>query len=288
MPAFTLGKTTINYVQAGHGVPFVFQHGIGGDVRQPRKVFSPPPDVRLLSFDARAQGSTVWSGDAAELSFTTFGDDLIGLLNHLGIARAVVGGISMGAAVALNAATRYPERIAGLVLARPAWLARPMARRTIGLFDLVSHLLRELDFSIATDEGLDWAWRKLERNQVFAALARRYSDAAWSLRNQLTAQRALDGVARLERLPRDRPIADLRRLAVLQVPTIVLAHHQDPIHPFAYGQRLAKAIPGARLVEVTSRSANRQQHAAEMQHLIAAFLHELTGAPSRGLQRAAA
>ena len=288
MPAFTLGTASINYIDVGRGVPFVFQHGIGGNVRQPRKIFSPPPGVRLLSFDARAHGSTVWSGDAAELSFNTFADDLVGLLNHLGIAHAMVGGISMGAGVALNAATRYPERIAGLVLARPAWLARPMPRRTIGLFDLLVNVLRELDFSIATDEGLDWAWRKLERNPVFAALAHRYSDTAWSLRNQLTAQRAVDGVARLERLPRDRPIADLRQPTVLHVPTVVLAHQQDPIHPFAYGQRLANAIPGARLVEVTSRSTNRQQHAAEMQQHIAAFLHELTGAPSRGLQRAAA
>ena len=147
MSSFTLGTATLNYTDVGTGLPFVFQHGIGGDVRQPSKVFSPPSGVRLLSFDARAHGSTVWSGDPYELSFDSFGDDLIGLLNHLGIARAVVGGISMGAGIALNAATRYPERIAGLVLARPAWLALPMPRRIIALFDLVASALRELDFS---------------------------------------------------------------------------------------------------------------------------------------------
>ena len=85
------------------------------------------------------------------------------MLNHLGLTRAVVGGISMGAGMALNAATRYPERVAGLVLARPAWLDRPMPRRTVRLFDLLAGLLRELAFSIATDEGLDWAWQKLSR-----------------------------------------------------------------------------------------------------------------------------
>jgi pimeloyl-ACP methyl ester carboxylesterase len=288
MPSFTLGTTTLNYIDAGCGLPFVFQHGIGGDISQPRKVLDPPRGVRLISFDARAHGSTVWSGDAAELSFETLGDDLIGLLNYLGVARAVVGGISMGAGVALNAAMRYPERVAGLVLARPAWLDRPMPRRTQRLFDLVAGLLRELAFSIATDEGLDWAWQKLERDAAFAAIARRCTDTAWSLRNQLTAERAVDGVARLERFPRDRPVADLRQLAALRVPTLVLAHQQDPIHPFAYGLCLAQAIPGARVVEVTSRSVSRQRHATEMRHSITAFVRRLSETTAWDVQRAAA
>jgi pimeloyl-ACP methyl ester carboxylesterase len=288
MPSFTCGTATLNFIDAGQGLPFVFQHGIGGDVRQPCKIVNPPPGVRLISFDARAHGSTVWSGDAAELSFDTLGDDLIGLLNHLGIARAVLGGISMGAGVALNAAARYPERTAGLVLARPAWLDRPMPTRTVGLFDLLAGLLRELAFSIATDEGLDWAWRKLEHDAAFAAITRGFTDTAWSLRNQLAAERAVDGVARLERFPRDRPVADLRQLAALHVPTLVLAHRQDPIHPFAYGWRLAQAIPGACVVELTSRSVSRQQHANEMQHGVAAFLRRLSEATPWGWQRAAA
>jgi pimeloyl-ACP methyl ester carboxylesterase len=288
MPAFTLGTATLNYTDTGSGLPFVLLHGIGGDVRQPRKVFSPPRGVRLLSFDARAHGSTAWCGDVAELEFDTFGDDLIGLLNHLGIARAVVGGISMGAGVALNAAVRYPERVAGLVLVRPAWLDRPMPRRTIALFDLLASLVRDLDFSIGTDEGLAWAWQKLDRDSAFAAIARRFPDTAWSLRNQLTAQRAIDGVARLERLPRDQPVADLHQVAALHVPTLSLAHRHDPIHPFAYARRLAEAIPGFRLVEVTSRSVDRERHATEVQHSIAAFLRHLSGAPMWSWQRAAA
>jgi pimeloyl-ACP methyl ester carboxylesterase len=286
MTSFTLGTATLNYTDVGTGLPFVFEHGIGGDVRQPSKVFSPPAGVRLLSYDARAHGSTVWSGDPYELSFDRFGDDLIGLLNHLGIARAVVGGISMGAGVALNAATRYPERVAGLVLARPAWLARPMPRRTIALFDLVASALRELDFGI--DKGLDWASSKLEGNPAFSAIARSYPDTAWSLRNQLTAERAVDGVARMERLPRDRPCTDLRQLEALDVATLVLAHRQDPIHPFAYGRRVADAIRGARLVEVTARSVNRRQHAAEMQRNLAKFLRQLTEDRTWSLRRAAA
>ena len=178
----------------------MFEHGIGGDVRQPSKVFSPPSGVRLLSYDASA--------------------------------------------------------------------------------------LRELDFSI--DKGLDWVSSKLEGNPAFSAIARSHPDTAWLLRNQFTAARALDGVARLERLPRDRPCTDLHQLEALDVPTLVLAHRQDPIHPFAYGRRLADAIRGARLVEVTARSVNRRQHAAEMQHNLAIFLRQITEDRTWSLRRAAA
>jgi len=290
MPVFTRGTTTFNYTSIGSGLPFVFLHGIGGGVRQPGKVLEPSPGVRLISFDARAHGATVWSGDPAELSFDTFGDDLIGLLNHLGVPRAVVGGISMGAGVALNAAVRYPERMAGLAFARPAWLDRPMPGNIIALFDLLSSVLRELNFSVTTAEGLDWAWRSLERNSTFARVARRYPHTAWSLRGQLTAQRAIDGVARLERVPRDRPVADLSEGTAIRVPTLVLAHREDPIHRIACGRRLAERIADARLVEVTPRSIDRKRHAIEVQHNIERFVGRIsdTQDPELELDRVAA
>jgi pimeloyl-ACP methyl ester carboxylesterase len=69
----------------------------------------------------------------------------------------------MGAGVALNVAARYPERVAGSVLARPAWLDRSMPDGTVALFALVARILRELGYSADTDEGLDWACRRLQR-----------------------------------------------------------------------------------------------------------------------------
>ena len=280
MPAFCIGDITFNYVDIGTGVPFVFEHGLGGDVRQPVNVFTPQQGVRLLALDARAHGETVWCGDPLELNFGTFADDLIALLNQVGVARAVVGGISMGAGVALNVAVRYPERVAGLVLSRPAWLDRTMPPRTVALYALIARLLRTLDYSADTDEGLDWAWRHLERDATFAAIAERYPDCAWSLRGQLMARRAVDGVARLERLPRDRPIQNLRAAATIRVPTLVLAHHDDPIHLCEFGTTLARAIPGAQCVEVTSKSIDRQRHDAQIQRAIAAFLDQYRDTPA--------
>jgi hypothetical protein len=79
-------------------------------------------------------------------------------------------------------------------------------------------------------------------------------------------------VARLERLPVDRPLADLGAAAAIGVPTVVLAHRQDPIHRFAFGARLAAAIPGAMLIVLTPKSIARERHAAEVQRCLEAFL----------------
>src|SRR5207244_2936176 len=105
-----------HYREAGDGLPFVFQHGLGGDVSQPFGLFRPPPGFRLLAFDCRGHGETRPLGDPEKVGIAPIADDLLALLDHLRIGRAVIGGISMGAAVALNFTLRYPQRVAGLVL----------------------------------------------------------------------------------------------------------------------------------------------------------------------------
>jgi pimeloyl-ACP methyl ester carboxylesterase len=268
MPTFSAGGLRFRYVDLGSGIPFVFQHGIGGDVRQPGGVFSPPPGVRLISFDARAHGQTLPLGDPATLRFDTFGDDLVALLDHLGLATAIVGGISMGAAVALNVAVRYPRRVAGLVLSRPAWVDGPMSPIALTVFNRIVHILKQ----IGDDDDRDAALVRLERDDAYAAIARDFPDAARSLRGQILEPRAIDALARLERLPRERPIQRLADAAAIRVPTLVLAHDRDPIHPLQFGVDLARMIDAARLVRLTPKSVDPHVHAAEVQRALTGFV----------------
>jgi pimeloyl-ACP methyl ester carboxylesterase len=264
MPVFRKDGLTFHYVDSGAGLPFVFQHGIGGDVRQPTGLFTPPAGVRLLSFDARAHGRTVPMCDPSELRFDVLADDLVAMLNYLEVPRAVVGGISMGAAIALNVAVRYPGRVAGLVLSRPAW---PMADDVVEVFDRVAWLLRT--------SPRDAAPRRLEQEPAFVALAERSADSAASLRTQVQEARALAAVARLERLPRDLPVAHVSDLKSIRVPTLVLAQHCDPLHPFELAAKLVRAISGARLAVLTPKSVDPARHAADVQRAVARFLAQL-------------
>jgi pimeloyl-ACP methyl ester carboxylesterase len=272
MATFERDGIVFHYLDVGQGTPFVFQHGIGGDVRQPAGLFAPSKGVRLLCLDARAHGRTQPLGDPSALTFDVFGDDLVAWLDHLGLERAIIGGISMGAGVALNVAVRYPERVAGLVLSRPAWLDGPMPPENVARYATIARLLRAAAAAGDQQHALRCAVAEFEASDDYRGLVASSSDTAQSLRGQLTNERAAAAVARLERLPADRPLADLRAAAAIRAPALVLAHRQDPIHRFAFGEKLAGAIPGARMVELTPKSIARERHAAEVQGCLGAFL----------------
>ena len=128
MPFLDRDGVRVNYRVEGDGLPFIFQHGLGGDVSQPFGVFTPAGGVRLIGMDFRGHGETRPLGEVAKLKIECLADDLVALLDHLEIDRAVIGGISLGAAVSVSTALRYPERVMGLVLSRPAWIDRPLTR----------------------------------------------------------------------------------------------------------------------------------------------------------------
>jgi pimeloyl-ACP methyl ester carboxylesterase len=276
MACFEHDGITFHYRDVGRGVPFVFQHGLGGDVRQPGSIFSPPPGVRVLCLDARAHGRTQPLGDPSALTFDTFGDDLVAWLDHLRLGRAVLGGISMGAGVALNVAVRHPERVAGLVLSRPAWLDGPMPPENVARYAAIARLLRAAGAAEHPEQALRSAVAEFEASEDYRGLLAGSPDTAQSLRGQLTNERAVAAVARLERLPADRPLADLRAAAAIRVPTLVLAHRLDPIHRFAFGEALARAIPRALLAELTPKSIARERHAPEVQRCLEVFLGRFT------------
>jgi pimeloyl-ACP methyl ester carboxylesterase len=255
-----------HYQSRGDGLPFLFQHGLGGDVNQPFGLYSPPAGIRLFSFDMRAHGQTRPVGDETLLSIATFADDLVALLGHLGVDRAVIGGISLGAAVAANVAIRYPERLIGLILSRPAWVEGPLPSN-VGLYGTIARLIRE--------NGAAAGLQRFHESLEFQEVLRESPDCANSLLGQFADARAEECVARLERIPSDRPAHDRSQYSAIAVPTLVLGNRQDPIHPWTTAQELASLIPAARLRELTPKSVSVSQHTADVQAAIDEFLHAL-------------
>ena len=271
MPPFLHDGIIFHYRESGQGVPFVFQHGLGGDANQTFGLFAPPPGYRLITMECRGHGETRPLGDPDKISLTTFVDDLCALLDHLALPQVIIGGISMGAAVSLMLTLRFPERIRGLVLSRPAWLDQPMPPNS-ALYPVIAQLIREYGAA----RGLEHFMQSVE----YLAIARTAPDAARSLRGQFTHPRAEETVAKLERIPHDTPSHDRQEWTTIAVPTLVLANRQDPIHPFAYGEIIAQIIPHAEFRELTSKSVDPARHAHETQGFIQSFLqHHI---PPRG------
>lgn len=264
-PFFTHDRLNFHYRDEGAGVPFFFQHGLGADVTQPFGLFNAPPGFRLIAFDCRAHGQTHPAGDRAKIHFVTFADDLLALMDHLKIDRAVVGGISMGAGLALNFTLRFPGRVLGLVLSRPAWLDAPHPWN-VKMFTLVSRLLRE--------HGAKRGQELFKHTEEYKEALLKWPDVANSLALQFESPQAEETAFKFERIINDAPNRDRSQWQSIRVPTLVLANRQDPIHPYEFGETLAQSIPGAGLKEITSKSVSLERHTADVQRHLSEFLQK--------------
>ncbi|MGA8857795.1 MAG: alpha/beta fold hydrolase [Candidatus Bathyarchaeia archaeon] len=108
----------IFYIEVGisKAAPIVLTHGFPFS----HEMWAPQIEVlqkqfRVIAYDLRGHGKSGVGDGQYTLEF--FVDDLLGLLDHLKIERAVLCGLSMGGYIALRAVERNPERVRGLILA---------------------------------------------------------------------------------------------------------------------------------------------------------------------------
>lgn len=263
MPYFEHDGLLFYYAVTGQGTPFVFQHGLGGSLDQIVKFYSPPLGVELVTFDFRAHGKTP-PDEQGKLNFKTFADDLLAFINHLGLNKVIVGGISMGAAVALNFTLRYTARVMGLILLRPAWLDGPMEHENRELFRTVARLIR--------DYGPEAGRRIFLNSEAYRQLSTTSPATAQSFLGQFDYEHASETAAKLECLPADQPSDDRSEWKRITMPALIMANKSDPVHPFEYGLEYAAAIAQAEFKELTPKSINEEQHNKEVRENINAFI----------------
>lgn len=118
MPHADLKDVTLGYEDVGSGPPVVWVHEYFGDHRSwgPQlTAFS--RSYRNVVYDARGYPSSTAPGEVEFYSQQAMIDDLDHLLDHLGIDRAVIAGLSMGGSVAINYGIQHPGRCLGLIVA---------------------------------------------------------------------------------------------------------------------------------------------------------------------------
>lgn len=116
MPVAEVRGQRLHYAESGGtGMPLVLSHGFlqDGEMFEPQ-VRDLAGRHRIITWDQRGHGRTVSTPEP--FSYWDSADDLAALLDHLGIERAVIGGMSQGGFISLRFALRYPNRAAGLVL----------------------------------------------------------------------------------------------------------------------------------------------------------------------------
>jgi pimeloyl-ACP methyl ester carboxylesterase len=250
----------------GGSMPFLFQHGMGGNANQPLGYIGDTPPSPVISLNARghAPSSDI---DPAAATFDTFAGDVIALADQLELARFVVGGISLGAGTALNLAIRYPSRVTALVLCRPAWLDRPQAEFNRHAFTEIADLLQSCSPETAAV--------RYTQTHTYQTVSDISPAAAASLLGQLTRPRAAQNAVILRAFPGSSPTISIDTWRAVEVPTLVIGHHDDPFHPHEIAQAHADTIPDATLRTVPSKDADPARFAADIQSALHDFLRQL-------------
>jgi 3-oxoadipate enol-lactonase len=222
----------IYYEIAGTGPPLVLIHGFSLDTRMWDDQFELlARHYRVLRYDALGFGkSDLPSG---EISHT---DDLLALLDLVGIAQAHVLGFSMGVWIAVEFALLHPETVSALILVDGILLGYPMGE--VGeSYALVGAKARASGAQAARELWLDQPLfaSAIERPDTAPRLRRIISDySGWHFAH-VAAYRPLDPPA-------------VQRLNEINAPTLIMVGECDlpPIHALA--DTLQRTVPSARKV----------------------------------------
>jgi pimeloyl-ACP methyl ester carboxylesterase len=226
------------------GPPLVLVHGLFLSHHLFDRLVERLPARRVITVDLRGHGRSTRPLEAYRYSWQLLGDDVVAVLDDLGIEQAVIGGLSLGAGVTVALAHVHPDRMAGMIVEMPV-LGRSEGFARV-FFGLAATAFRLNSLWLG---ALTRPLRHLPEppgpSELKLALdvARLHPIAAAALIEGLSAS--------------ELPIHDRATLSTISIPTLVIGHRFDPIHDLADAALLAERLPEAELVEVAHIAAFR-------------------------------
>ena len=246
----------------------VLLHGIllDASVNRPLAKTLAANGYRVMLLDLLGHGQSDKPTHASEHRMDLYAMQVVGLLDELQLDRVALGGVSLGADVALQAAIAAPDRTLGLILEMPVLeRATPAAALLFVPALLAFHYCRSLLrvptrlFARLPRTGLDFV------DMIETLLALHPDEAAAVLHGVLLG-----------------PIAPtVQQRKALTVPTLVIGHRHDPIHPHRDAVNLSRQLPHARLITAKSMAELRASPDRLLAEILA-FLESLDWSSSPG------
>ena len=245
----------IYYESHGTGRPVALAYGIGGNAGMwAPNVPALSSRHRLILWEPRGHARSDSPEDPTRVTFAHWGLDLHDLLDHLGLRRAVVGGLSLGGGIATRFALAHPDRVRALVAVDsssaaglPLSVANLVMRARSIEVTLAGGMDAMAEFSIASNPNI--AGRiKLDpraRDEIFA-MYRMLTPVGYA--NALRALLQMDYIT--------------ERLSDIAAPTLLVCGDEDPsLGPMRV---MAEKIKHAQVVLLSPAGhfANRDQPAA--------------------------
>ncbi|MEM0272267.1 MAG: alpha/beta hydrolase [Thermoprotei archaeon] len=225
----TINGANIYYEVLGSGEPLVLVEGWGYSSWMWYKQRVLASSLRLIIFDNRGVGLS----DPLDHPYTMgeFAEDLQGLLDHIGVDKAYILGVSMGGMIALEFVLRHPKRVKGLVVCStgPGRRGKPASQ------DVLKVMF----------ESPSWDLRASVRRKMSVAFSKRFQDE-----RKEEFEKVLD--LRLPWMPSQgslinqaSAVADfdvLDRLKEIVCPTLIVAGTEDLVVPYENSLELHSRI----------------------------------------------
>jgi pimeloyl-ACP methyl ester carboxylesterase len=240
MAHFSYGGQRLAYTIHGEGPPTVLTPGLllSQKMQTPLARSLAKRGNQVITLDPLGHGASDRPRQMWRYSIPEFSKQVLALMDHLELEQAVVGGTSLGANISLEVAAAAPERLAGAIVEMPVLdnaipacgvaFTPLLFALTFGepVMKVVARVVRAIPHSRAPfliELGLD-------------SLAQEPGPSGAVLQGILFGRTAPDHLTRQK----------------VDVPTLVIGHPRDPIHPFSDADMLAAELPNGRLIDADS------------------------------------
>jgi len=267
MPKTKVNDIELYYEVRGEGTPLILISGLGYSLWQWHKMVPLLVEhFQVITFDNRGVGQSDKPG--GPYSAQLLAADTIGLLDALGIEKAIIAGHSMGGFIAQAIALDYPQRIEKLILCSTNFGGPnhiPVAPEAMKvLTDVTSDALTRFKNGLAVSTAPGWAEKNPEMIEEWVK---------WRVSNPIEpvhyqAQLAI-GLALIP-----EAAAFENKLSNVSVPTLILFGEHDKVVPPANAELLTKQIAGSQIrifpdaghffpIEIPEEAAQAVIHFAE-------------------------
>ncbi|MEA2664356.1 MAG: hypothetical protein QOI11_1300 [Candidatus Eremiobacteraeota bacterium] len=193
---------------------------------------------RVVTLDLLGHGKSDRPRDMRVYGMDYFAEQTVGLLDHLDLEDAVIGGTSLGANVTLSVASIAPERVRGMIVEMPV-----LDNALLGCAIAFTPLMVALTFGEPVMKIVQATARAVpSRGLPF------WGDVMLDWVRQDPGPSA----AVIQGLFYGRVAPPQSERETFQAPTLVIGHPRDPVHPFSDADALARELPNGRLIDANS------------------------------------